>query len=87
VQWHLYRIALDGSATLLGSYAAFSSNSLLNPALDGQGRLYLGGEDPTDAAEDAIFRLTADGATPELVYTELSEPYVKIHIAWLVTGG
>jgi len=83
----LWHIASSGAATLVGLYPPlppFHQASASSSRLDGQGRLFQFGTDDV-ASRDLILRRTIGGQS-EVVYSEASDPAVKIHISALFTG-
>ena len=83
----LWRVATSGAATKVGTYPAPPSTVTLtaNARLDRAGRLFSFGTDNTTSFIDVIVRSEV-GATTDVVYSEASNPLVKIHGSSLVTG-
>jgi len=83
----LWLVNITGAAQLVGTYpppppqttAGFGSE------LDGTGRLFQIGSDTTANFTDIIVRREVGGVST-VVYTEASNPLVKLHISDLVTG-
>lgn len=79
-----------GSSSLVGAYPALPSGARrvyvgeADIALDGRNRLYQVGLGP-GTFEDIIVRRTTGGDS-EVVYTETTDPVVKLHISAIVTG-
>jgi hypothetical protein len=84
----LWEIAADGAATLRGAFPSLPAGATgvqgYSSKLDGCGALVQIGYGVA-TFEDVIVRREVGGAS-ELVYTETSNPLVKIHISGLVTG-
>ncbi len=75
----LWRIATTGVATLVGTYP-YSMGTQISPKLDGDGRLFTMGY-----PNDTILRREVGGSA-DIVYDEKTNPLVKLHISYLVTG-
>ena len=83
----LWHVALDGTATQLGTYPPLPANQSgpYGAKLDGQGRLFQMARDTTESSRDTIVRRSIDGQS-QVVYDEADDPLVKIHISSLFTG-
>lgn len=82
----LWEVSEDGSVKRLTPYAAPPAGYRAGAGarLDGRGNLYQEGDGPM-TFEDIVLYRGLDG-TSKVVYTEASNPFVKLHISSLVTG-
>jgi hypothetical protein len=82
----LWRIDHAGGATLEGTYPAPPANHTPSGSarLDGSGNLFQEGRGPA-TFEDVVIYRNLNGLS-ERVYTEATNPAVKLHISSLVTG-
>jgi hypothetical protein len=82
----LWKIAFDGTATLLGMYPSPPPNqqAYRGYKLDGVGRLVQFARSLNSSSE-TIIRRDIDGAS-EVIYDEADDPVVKIHLSSLFTG-
>lgn len=82
----LWRIDHSGAATLEGTYPAPPANNTPSGSarLDGSGNLFQQGRGPA-TFEDVVISRSLNGLS-EVIYTEASNPAVKLHISSLVTG-
>jgi hypothetical protein len=84
----LWRVDLQGAAQRVGDYpplpAGFDSRDH-TARLDSAGRLFTQGDDTSGTFIDVIIRREV-GGTADVVYTERSNPLVKLHGSALVTG-
>lgn len=84
-QPELWHVAPNGVAQSIGLYPQLPPDHQAGKGvLDGCGSLYQIGSGP-EIFVDLILLREIGGAT-EIVYTEMMDPLVKIHISWLVTG-
>lgn len=84
----LWRVAVStGTGTRVGTFPPYPPNHMAGgeARLDRSGRLYHEARDTSVSFRDAVVRCTV-GLTCEVVYTEATNPLVKIHISSLVTG-
>jgi len=82
----LWRIDHSGAATLEGTYPAPPANNTPSGSarLDSAGHLFQEGRGPA-VFEDVVIYRNLNGLS-EVVYTEATNPAVKLHISSLVTG-
>ena len=83
----LWTIDLTGTATKTGDYALPPTNNSATGTfgkLDGAGNFYQEGRGMA-TFEDIIIRRTLNG-TSDVVYTEATNPHVKLHISAIITG-
>jgi hypothetical protein len=84
-QPELWHVDANGVAASLGVYPQVPPDHTAGKGvLDGCGVLHQIGGGP-EVFVDLIFRRELGGAT-EIVYTEATDPLVKLHISYLVTG-
>lgn len=83
----LWRVSTSGVATRVGAYGALPPNTArsFGARLDGSGRLFHEGRDTTQTFTDIVVQREV-GAPSVVVYTETTNPLVKLHISSLVTG-
>lgn len=83
----LWLVDFDGGTSLVGSYAPspVRQTAFSQVKLDGQGALFQVATESTASFHSTIIRRTLDGGS-DVVYSEGSEPRLKIHISSLVTG-
>lgn len=83
----LWMVNVTGTAQLVGTYPAPPAQVTPRFAseLDATGRLFQIGSDTSASFTDVILRREI-GGTSTVVYTEASNPLVKLHISDLVTG-
>lgn len=83
----LWKVDFMGMATKVADYAPLPANTRggYSGRLDGHGALFEMGDDTTVVFRDVIIRRTLMGAS-DVVYSEASNPRVKLHISDLVTG-
>jgi hypothetical protein len=82
----LWRIEFDGTYSLVGDYGvrAEDRTGVYSGRLDANLDLYT--IEFTDIiSEDVIVRRRLNG-TPEIIYTDVNDPLVKIHISYLFSG-
>jgi hypothetical protein len=85
-QPELWHVALDGVATSLGVYPQLPADHTAGlGVLDGCGVFYQQASGP-EVFVDLITQRTIGGTT-EIVYTEVTDPLVKLHISNLITGA
>jgi hypothetical protein len=86
-QPQLWRVPASGAAQLIGIYPALPANISQSQEgkLDRTGRLFEIARDTSVTFRDVIVRRTI-GGTSDVVYTEATNPMVKLHISGLVTG-
>jgi hypothetical protein len=82
----LWELHPDGTSTRLGSYPPLPVGQTLGSsvALDGCGALLQTSRGP-GVFEDTIVRRQVQGSS-QVVYDEATNPLVKIHISYLITG-
>lgn len=80
-------MSFDGAASKLGSYPPLPANQYgaSSAKLDAEGLLYEFAHDDREAFRDTIVRRSVQGAS-EVIYDEIYNPRVKIHISNLITG-
>ncbi|MBL8912072.1 MAG: hypothetical protein JNM17_15360 [Archangium sp.] len=83
----LWRIDLAGVATKSGTFGASPPNTTasVGGSLDSAGRLFQAVNDTSAAFRDVVL-MKEIGQPTVVVYTEATNPLVKIHISSLVTG-
>jgi len=85
----LWSIDGAGTPTKLGDYptppAHVTGSATVSPLLTADDTLVESGLDSTSPTVDLIFRLRVDG-TSEVIYTEATNPVVKLHISQLVVA-
>lgn len=83
----LWKVDENGVATKVGDYPALPANvtARFSSKLDRDGALFEMASDTSVSFRDVIVRRKVAG-TSDVVYTEASNPRVKIHISDLVTG-
>jgi hypothetical protein len=83
-----WNVAFDGTFTMDGRYPDPPPSSQYEGqcAFESSGALLCFGRSTDVVFEDHILRAELDADVAELVYTEASDPRVKIHISYLVTG-
>jgi hypothetical protein len=83
----LWRVATTGNARLVGDYPAIQTPITWpqGPKLDKAGAMFAIAQDNSVSFRDVIVRRTVGGSA-DVVYTEATNPLVKIHISALVTG-
>jgi len=83
----LWKISTSGAAQLVGDYPPYPPmiSARYDSKLDGSGRLFSMASDNSETFLDVIVRREL-GKSTEVIYSEKSDPLVKIHISYLVTG-
>lgn len=83
----LWKVSTSGAAQPQGVYSSVPSafTTMQTPRLNSTGALFAIYHDSTFSLRDVILRRTPNGAT-DVVYTEATNPLVKIHISALATG-
>jgi hypothetical protein len=82
----LWRIALDGSATLAGAYSMGTEPLGKGVRMDASGALYFFSIDKTAAYYDDRIERVSVGSPRAVVYQESATKKVKIHISELFSG-
>jgi hypothetical protein len=86
----LWHVDFSGVMTRVGTYGALPPNTMVNNVelggrLDSTGRLFQVGSDSTTTFSDLVV-MKRVGQPSTIVYSEATNPLVKIHFSMLVTG-